>query len=298
MAHNPFKMTIENVISEPGSPRRINEDTLGYNDHCVFVIDGATGLGDKQYISETGSDASWFAQFAKNYFIQHMDGETSSATVIKSMMIAAKVKFESHTHGQDVPKYAWPNASLAMLRKREGQLEFIGLGDCTIHLLDRNDFMQSFCAMEQLSDVESANAKIHLKRVGGMKNTTTMLSEERTLEHLREIRSQQNTMQSGFWTLGMVPEAADHLVESIVELELPADALLCSDGFNALCDSYRKYSPKQMVTFARSQGLDVMGDALRKIERIEDPDASSFPRFKQSDDATAVLIKIHYIKQI
>ena len=42
---------------------------------------------------------------------------------------------------------------------------------------------------------------------------------------------------------------------------------------------------------ARTQGLVALGREVREIEAA-DPDGKRFPRFKQSDDATALLLKI------
>ena len=290
MLNGSIHFSIEDTLTDPGSPLRANEDTFGFNDNCVFVIDGATGLSDEQLIPNADSDAAWFAAFAKKFLIKNIDENADPALVFNNFMLKAKSEFELHTGGRNIPRYAWPNASLAMLRKCEGHIEFIGLGDCTAHLTDKLNIAQSFCAMEKFSGIESANAATHLKRVGGMQNTTSLLNEKRTLEHLRQIRNLQNTPQSGIWTLGMVPEAADHLVRKTIDTDFPTHALLCSDGFNALSESYHRYSPQQMVAVARSSGLGAMRNELRNIERVEDPDATTFPRFKQSDDATALLI--------
>ena len=73
---------------------------------------------------------------------------------------------------------------------------------------------------------------------------------------------------------------------------LPAAGLLCTDGFAALADQYGRYSPAEMVATARSAGLKAMLAELRRIERTEDPDGRLYPRFKISDDATALLFEV------
>jgi hypothetical protein len=73
---------------------------------------------------------------------------------------------------------------------------------------------------------------------------------------------------------------------------LPATGLLCTDGFAALCDQYGRYSPADLVAAAKSQGLKALLAELRHVERTEDPDGLLYPRFKISDDATALLFEV------
>lgn len=50
-------------------------------------------------------------------------------------------------------------------------------------------------------------------------------------------------------------------------------------------------SPDALIAAAREQGLKALGDKLRGIED-GDPEGRRYPRFKKSDDATAVLLKL------
>ena len=68
------------------------------------------------------------------------------------------------------------------------------------------------------------------------------------------------------------------------------NALLCSDGFSALISDYQKYTSESLLAAALGNGLQSLMDELRHIETVVDPDAIKFPRFKQCDDATAVLV--------
>lgn len=47
-----------------------------------------------------------------------------------------------------------------------------------------------------------------------------------------------------------------------------------------------------MIRAASERGLTTLMAELRQIEREEDPDGQKFPRFKVSDDATALLFEI------
>ncbi len=64
-----------------------------------------------------------------------------------------------------------------------------------------------------------------------------------------------------------------------------------SDGFLALATDYGRYDAEGLLAAARNGGLKPLLQELREIE-AEDPQGRRFPRFKQSDDATAVLVQV------
>ena len=55
---------------------------------------------------------------------------------------------------------------------------------------------------------------------------------------------------------------------------------------------YDAYDPAGLVRAARDKGLAAMVAELRRFEREIDPDGLSYPRYKQSDDTTALLVRI------
>jgi hypothetical protein len=67
--------------------------------------------------------------------------------------------------------------------------------------------------------------------------------------------------------------------------------LLASDGFSALVDLYGQMNAKDLVEAALASGLEPLARKAREIENEVDPDGKLYPRFKVSDDATALLFK-------
>jgi hypothetical protein len=66
---------------------------------------------------------------------------------------------------------------------------------------------------------------------------------------------------------------------------------MASDGFFALVSDYGRYSVDELMSAAQERGLAALGKELRAIEAA-DPKGLSFPRFKSSDDATALLLSL------
>ena len=67
--------------------------------------------------------------------------------------------------------------------------------------------------------------------------------------------------------------------------------MLATDGFLALATDYERYDAKGLIAAVAEQGLSALMDELRAIE-ADDPDGVRFPRFKQSDDATALFVEV------
>ena len=64
-----------------------------------------------------------------------------------------------------------------------------------------------------------------------------------------------------------------------------------TDGFSALTDRYGAYDAPGLVRAALDKGLQELGRELRAIETA-DAAGARHPRFKPSDDATALLMRL------
>lgn len=284
-------INILDCLTQPGRDGSVNDDCHGSNDSSVHVIDGATGLSDRPIMDEMQSDAAWFARFASGHFDTEVTTGADMQLLIADLSERAREQFRSAAGGQ-VERYAWPSASFTMLRAQRQVLEFYGLGDCTVYFQQPGAEVETWSPLPQFSGYESRLAAGHMAQSKGFNASGSLLGDEKTLQDLRAIRALQNTEQSGVWTLGLVPEAADHIAHHAIPFQKPVRALLCSDGFSALVDTYDSYSPKALIEAAGNQGLESLFSELRQIEREHDPHARKFPRYKQSDDATAVLVEV------
>ena len=86
-------------------------------------------------------------------------------------------------------------------------------------------------------------------------------------------------------------KAAAHVKARHVDAPPGTLVLLASDGFLALASDYGIHDAESLIAAAQSKGLETLGRQLRAIE-AEDHEGRKFPRFKTSDDATAVLLRL------
>ena len=64
-----------------------------------------------------------------------------------------------------------------------------------------------------------------------------------------------------------------------------------SDGFSALLDSYAAFTPADFIAHLLHHGLADLALQLRRIEK-EDAACLRYPRFKASDDASAIWLRV------
>lgn len=284
------RLSIIDTITDPGKDSRPNEDRFGFNDDCAFVLDGATGLGDQQYMEGFGSDAAWMAHFAAKRLVHELSMDTHVTELVRAIAFDAHELFTA-TAGEQ-PRYAWPLAALAALRLTPQGAEFIGLGDSVLYVLHDDGRVDVHTALPDAYEREQKAARAHVQRLGGIGNNGVAANDPQTLEDLRRARELQNTPDGWIWSLGLVPDAADHLARADIALTGGATALIASDGLADLVSLYQAYDPATLIQRAATAGLKTLVSELRHLEREVDPDGLQYPRFKQCDDTTAILCRI------
>ena len=286
-----MQIDVIDSISDPGKPERANEDRLAWNASSAFVVDGATGLGDQQFMTGFGSDASWIAEFAAKRLMSEITPEADFADIIRRISQDARISFEALAGDQ--PRYAWPVAALAGVRVTPNGLHFAGLGDSVVYILHDDGREESLMALPDAFEREQAAARAHVARLGGIGAAGMATSDPKTLADLRRNRERQNTADGTVWSLSLVPQTADHIATTTIDVSGGATAIICSDGLADLVSLYGQYTPGSLIRRAVTAGLPSLIKELRQLEREIDPEGLRYPRLKQSDDTTAILCRIN-----
>lgn len=273
--------TLVEAISLAGDRAKQNDDTAGFADGRAWVIDGATDLHDKP-LTGWASDVSWVAHCANRELYKASALPLRDA--IRSASAGALEDFNRRA-GQ-LPDERWkrPIASLLIAQETPQGIEGVDLGDCRIFALDADGGSYVAGAHEDAADDESALAAQQTD------NDKPLLQRADTIDMLRRMRDRQNG-GGGSWTFSLDPACADHARAWSFELKRPAHLLLMTDGLAALSDRYGAFTPRALVQAALDRGLQELGRELRAIENA-DQSGSQHPRFKKSDDATGLLIRL------
>jgi Protein phosphatase 2C len=275
-------LTYVEAISLAGDRAKQNDDALGFQRNAAWVIDGATDYTDKP-VTRTASDASWIAQAASTSLYSWTYGDLREA--VRNASETAANAFSYLTRGQDIERWQLPVCSLLMLTENaHGVIEGIDLGDCRVFALDADGAVH-------VAGGKTGGVDDEVKFAAAAPDAgKPLLQRTAAIVRMRELRAAMNH-EGAEWTFGLQPACADHARTWTLTLKRPAHILLMTDGFSALADRYRVYEPLALVKAAIGVGLQALGQQLRAFETA-DAAGAKHPRFKTSDDATAILLRL------
>jgi hypothetical protein len=206
-----------------------------------------------------------------------------SGQLISAVIAGAISAFAAERLRAPEARWELPCASILLLTIGADAVEAVWLGDCRGILSSGGEIFT--CG--ETADGE-AEERTWAGQLGGALGAGAMLRSPDVIKALRESRDGFNTGR-GRWVLGLEPEAAKHVGRATFPRGGPVAGLLMSDGYSALELKYQRYDAPALLAASAERGLAAMGVELRRIEESEDPDGRRWPRFKRSDDATAVL---------
>ena len=274
-------LTFVDAISLAGDRGKQNDDALGFAGARAWVLDGATDLHAAP-LSGAASDAGWIAHFANARLHEAAGGELRD--IIREASEAARDAFAIRVVGRAFERWQSPISSLLILEACAEGVRGVDLGDSRVFACDSAGAAQAAGAPRDAADAETRLAAAQTDA------DKPLLQREATLARLREMRAALNR-PGAHWTFGLDPECANHARAWTLTLRRPAHVLLMTDGFAALTDRYRAYDAGALVRAALDKGLAELGRELRAIEAA-DAGGARHPRFKPSDDATALLMRL------
>jgi hypothetical protein len=281
--------TVLDRISWPGHPAKPNEDVCGVSGDWAWVIDTSIFPGTKP-VMHAKSDATWLARFAderlSNLAPQAQDGVTLLRHVMEEARTAYRAVAPAERHDDFV---TWPLGAMTLVRRRGSVLDAWTFGDTTAYVRQPDGTVATLGDAPGLRDAEAAKAAELMRQAGS--RPTAILDEPVFLAWLGERRERQRKSGIPAALLSVNPEAVDRLRHETAPCEDGTVILLASDGFSALVDLYGAMDAEAVVEAALTSGLEPLVRLAREIETERDPDGKLYPRFKQSDDATAVLLR-------
>lgn len=264
------------LLSLAGDAAVPNDDRAGHADRLAWVIDGATDLGAPGLVGGRGG-AAWLAMEADLALAAAPDAPLPD--IIVSVADRLAVRFaQARTRAPD-SRWELPIAAMLAVRIDGDMLEAAWLGDC-VGLIASGRQVTRFGAQEESKEAEGAAAERLAAHGAG--------SKQRSPEVLASLRASRERPDRRI--LGVEPESA---APETTRLPLaPGDELLLmTDGFAALVDVYAECDAAALVAAAHGEGIAALAGRLRRIE-AGDPACTRWPRFKMSDDATALWLRV------
>jgi len=252
---------VEITYATEGVPGAINEDYVIAGPQWVVVLDGAT----PRIGVDTGCvhDVPWLVHRLGSEFARRLvlAPDLALSEALAETIIAVRAAHESTC---DLSNPDSPSSTVAVLRQRAGELDYLVLGDSLL-LLDIDGTIRAI--------TDDRNA--YLPRY--------------TAEIVRAYRNQPH----GFWVASTVPEAAYHAITDTRPLAELRRAVLLSDGASRYVERLGLGKWTELVDVLERYGPADLIQRVRVAERAQLPPESVDPvgrRIKRHDDATAVLI--------
>jgi len=272
-------------LSLPGDPSKPNEDSFSHAAGFACVFDGTTVLGEN--LMPGRSDAQWIAQFGARRLRSHAESNSGAPRDMLRLAAAdAEKSFKALRKRAPAETYETPFSSLMALFIRGERFEALWFGDCAA--LIKTPAGAVSVVGETLK--VRARERDRASNMGQSEGMAASSVREKFLPALRASRNRVNR-KGGDWLFSPDAKCAAHAAEAKLVVEPGSRILLATDGFFALVSDYARYSADELMTAALERGLDALGKELRAIE-AGDPTGLAFPRFKSSDDATALLLSL------
>jgi serine/threonine protein phosphatase PrpC len=280
-----MKLALLESLCLPGDPAKANEDAFGHDEQAAVVIDGATPLGEG--LMPGPSDAQWIAQFGARRLMAHLRDGGGARKALRAALADAQKSFEALRRHAPEEMWQTPCASMMLAVPNETGLEFLWFGDCAA-LLRQGD--AAVTVVGETMDKRAAEAE-RARAIAQEKKLSPASGLSRP-EFIGTLRATRNRINSGtYWLFSPDVKAASHVSRRTMKAAPGGILLLASDGFLALASDYGAYSADTLMTAALDKGLASLGEELRAIES-GDSGGDKFPRFKKSDDATALLLRL------
>jgi Protein phosphatase 2C len=281
-----MEFTFLDALSIPGHPAKPNDDAWGQTSGAAVVLDGATNLCESLLPGE--SDAAWLARFAARRLMAHSQDGASGRDALARALGEAEKSFTGLRRRAPKHNHENPYASMMLVCAGGDGFEALWYGDCAALVKHADGRVE---IVGDAFDKRAAEAR-RVKMLAEAKGLAPAASSSRPefLSALRAARDSVNTEKGG-WLFGPNPKAAEHVKARHMAAAPGTLVLLTSDGFLALASDYGVHDAQGLIHAAEAKGLEALGQQLRAIEN-EDAEGRKYPRFKTSDDATAVLLRL------
>jgi hypothetical protein len=268
------------LATAPGSADKPNEDFAAASNTVAVVLDGVTqrsGLG-------TGCvhDAPWYVGQLGTRLLAHSvlppDGNLTGALAVSIEEVAAL-----HSETCDLAHPGSPSAAVAVLREQHNHIDYLVLADCVL-------LAEGPGGLHMISDDRIEHLGQDEKQATQQEPTGSP-AHSRLMRQLVTERQRHRNQPGGYWVAAGDPQAACHALTGSWNRRGIHRAAILTDGASRLVDHFALADWPELLSQLQASGP---GSIIRQVREAEnlDPDGSRWPRYKRSDDATAVFCQL------
>ncbi|MFE1383461.1 integrase [Streptomyces sp. NPDC058740] len=252
-----------------------NEDSVHASPTGIVVLDGLSAPKDLPMGCIHGTP--WFVRQLGTCLINLIGDD--AVPLREALRIAIGKVNDQHRDTCALTQEAVPASTVVMVRTRGDALDYLVLSD-TVLILDLGADGIRTITDKRVDEVAGEEMRAALQGPTGTPEHAARVSALVTVQ--RRLRNQPG----GYWVAATDPAAADEAITGTVALTQVRQAALLTDGASRLVDTFGILTWAQLLDVLRDEGPAALIARTREAE-LADPAGERWPRFKQSDDATA-----------
>jgi hypothetical protein len=264
--------------TQGGSALRPNEDWIAATSSTVVVLDGVTA----PRVTEPGCSHSvtWFTRHLGARLVALLQEDLGAAEALTE---AINQTNDLHGNACDLTSQGTPAAAVAILRERGNMLDWLVLADVAV-------VIETEAGIHVVSDVRvdqaapEAVARTCKETIGTPEHHAAVAAM--SVEQLK-----QRNVPGGYWVAAADPTAADNALIGQIPVAEVRRVALFTDGASRAVDTFGQMDWTTCLDYLQEHGPRGLIQHVRQIEEC-DPEGRKWPRFKKSDDATAVVVVI------
>lgn len=266
-----------------------NEDALIINEtlRIYGVADGASSLvAHRSKNGETGG------RMASQIVKQSLEAEKDENTILELLVHKANEKIAQKMHGAKInikqKDHRW-TTGLAVIQIHDQQIEFVQSGDCMILAIYTDGSYRELTRdhVAQFDYIALSEWKAAVKN-----GATNQKDIRQQIDPIVRANKEKMNISGGYPVLDGSNEAKDFLETGKINRNHLAEIIICSDGFfpHEAIDSKKPLDTmKELANQIPKVGVSQYAKQLIEQEE-QDPNCLHYPRFKKSDDKTAIRI--------
>lgn len=273
-------------ICNKGSAK-YNEDIIGVTPKGLWVLDGATGLNNKNIVSNE-SDAKWYVSWWNEYLYNNIGQDKNLKEIIKEGIRKIKQEYINRLDNKNVSKLDKPSSSLCIVKIHKDKLEYLVLGDCALHTRIENNTL--VIKDKKLCELDN-NVYRQMESLPNINSLTHEEIKNNVMDTIIKNRLMKNTKE-GYWILEFEEEAVDNCIYGEQYINKNISIMLTSDGYSCISDRYKLIDEDKLIEEVKKYGV---GNIYYKLREFEEKEFSvnKYPRFKIKDDSSCIYLEIN-----
>jgi len=269
------------MATAAGSADRPNEDWAGATPTAVVLLDGLTAPRDLD--SGCMHDVPWYVGRLGSALLARMADSTAG---LKSCLASAIEDVAIlHADTCDLTNPGTPQSTVAVVRVRDSELEWLVLADSVI-ILDLSG------ELRVISD-DRVEGAAQTQRDEALRSHVGTTEHDQSVSRLVQTQRSLRNQPGGYWVAAADPAAASESLTGAAHLSKVRRVAVLSDGAARLVE-FGLAGWEEILSTLAEDGPQTLIEEVRRVEAT-DLRGDRWPRYKSSDDATAVYVQFEGI---